>query len=166
MSNISREKAVAAARALLEPIVEAQQMELYDIELLTEYGRTVLRLYIEKEGGVTLDDCEQVNYAVEPALDADDPIPGAYVLEVSSPGIERKLVKDAHYHNNIGKLVEVKLHKPLSAEEKQKKFRGILLGLEEDAVVVSNEKNEERKLPRENLAVCRIVYEEEISKHG
>lgn len=165
MPDNSKESILSAARALLEPAVEAQGMELYDIELLTEYGRTVLRLYIEKEGGVTLDDCERVNYAVEPVLDADDPIPGAYVLEVSSPGIERKLVKDAHYHDNVGKPVEVRLLKPFE-DSKRKKFRGVLVGLESEFVIISNEENGELKLPREHLAFCRIVYVEEKITHG
>lgn len=161
----NKEEIVKAARTLLTPVVEAQQLELYDVEFLQEYGRKILRLYIEKEGGVTLDDCERVNYAVEPVLDANDPVPGAYVLEVSSPGIERKLVKDAHYAKNIGAEVEVKLSKPY---ERQKKFLGTLFSLEEDAVVITNEKGEKLQLPRENLLHCRLVYSsahEEIN-HG
>ena len=155
----SKEDILTAARALLEPVVTAQQVELYDLEFLTEHGRKILRLYIEKEGGITLDDCERITHAVEPALDANDPIPGAYVLEVSSPGIERKLVKDIHYMNNIGKQVEVRLTKPVADQENRKKFRGVLTGLEKDTVVISAEPaGEELKLPREHLAYCRLVY--------
>jgi len=151
------EQILTAARALLKPIVEAQQVELYDLELLTEYGRRVLRLYIDKEGGITLDDCERITYAVEPVLDANDPIPDAYVLEVSSPGIERKLVKDSHYLANIGKLVDIKLIKPFN---KKKKFRGTLIGLDEEALVISTDLEEVQRLPREHLAQCRLVYME------
>ena len=166
MSTSYKEQVVIAARALLEPVVEAQQLELYDLEFLTEYGRKILRLYIEKEGGVTLDDCERVNYAVEPVLDANDPIQEAYVLEVSSPGIERKLIKDSHYFNNIGKPVELRLNKPFN---KQKKFQGILFALEDDSVIITREtedkETESLRLPRENLAYCRLVYKEERN-HG
>ena len=155
----SKEDILSAARVLLEPIVEAQQVELYDLEFLMEHGRKILRLYIEKEGGITLDDCERITHAVEPALDANDPIPDAYVLEVSSPGIERKLIKDSHYMKNIGKQVEVRLAKPVSDQENQKKFRGILTGLEQDAIIISIEPTgEELKLPRKNLVYCRLVY--------
>lgn len=158
-TKAQRESIISAAKALLEPIVEAQQVELYDLEFLTEYGRKVLRLYIEKEGGVSLDDCEQITHAVEPVLDAHDPIPEAYVLEVSSPGIERKLVKDSHYAQNMGKQVEVKLSKPVAEQNNQKKFRGTLTGLEEDAIVIlSDPSGESLKLPRQHLVYCRLVY--------
>jgi ribosome maturation factor RimP len=153
----ANEEILTAARALLEPVVEARQVELYDLELLIDYGRRVLRLYIEKEGGVSLDDCERITYAVEPVLDANDPVPGAYVLEVSSPGIERKLVKDSHYRDNMGKPVEIKLNKPFG---KRKKFQGMLIGLDEEAVVISTDLEEELRLPREHLAQCRLVYME------
>ena len=147
-----------AVKTQLEPVVDAQGMELYDIEFLVEHGRKVLRLYIEQEGGVSLNDCERVSRAVEASLDGHDPIPEAYVLEVSSPGIERKLVKDSHYQLNIGKDVAVKLKKPFG-ENNQKNFRGVLVGLEADAIVLNLE-SEELKLPRENLIHCRIIYKE------
>jgi len=150
---------ITAIYALLEPVVEAQQVEFYDLELLIEYGRQILRLYIDKDGGITLDDCERITYAVQPVLDAQDPIPTAYVLEVSSPGIERKLVKDSHYAANIGNEVEIKLNKPVN---KQKKFRGVLIGLEEEAILIDT--GEELQLPREHLAYCRLIYKER--NHG
>ncbi|MCL2398431.1 MAG: ribosome maturation factor RimP [Defluviitaleaceae bacterium] len=155
---------LATVQQLLEPIIEAQHVELYDLELLTEHGRKVLRLYIEKDGGITLDDCERITYAVEPVLDANDPIPGAYVLEVSSPGIERKLVKDIHYTKHIGQLVEVKLDKPIDVLNNQKKIQGTLVRLEENAVIISidalagDTTDTELKLPREHLIYCRLVY--------
>jgi len=154
-----KEQILTAARTLLEPVVEAQQVELYDLEFLTEYGRQILRLYIEKEGGVTLDDCERITHAALPVLDAHDPIPDAYVLEVSSPGIERKLVKDNHYTENMGKQVEVKLSKPVAEQNNQKKFRGTLTGLESDVVIILAEPTgEELRLPRQHLVHCRLVY--------
>lgn len=150
---------------MLEPIIKAEQMELYDIEYLHEYGRWVLRLYIDKENGVTLDDCERINNVVMQVLDINDPIPNPYVLEVSSPGIERKLIKDKHFIDNIGKPLEIRLKKPFSVEDdmyekhgKRKKFRGVLVGLENDAVVISNENADELRLPRELVAVCRLIY--------
>jgi len=155
----SKEHILSAAWALLEPIVEANQIELYDLEFLTEYGRKILRLYIEKEGGITLDDCERITHAVEPALDAHDPISEAYVLEVSSPGIERKLIKDSHYIQHMGKQVEIKLNKPVESQDNRKKFQGALMGLEEDAVIIQTEPTgEELRLPRKNLAHCRLIY--------
>ena len=144
---------LATVRIMLEPAIEARQIELYNIEFLTEHGRQILRLYIDKDDGVTLDDCEEITYIVQPILDANDPFPGSYVLEVSSPGIERKLIKDSHYMANIGKEVEVRLNKPLG---KQKKFRGVLLGLEKEAILIDT--GEKLRLPREHLAYCRLVF--------
>ena len=153
-----------AIRAALEPVVEAQGMELYDIEYLHEYGRWVLRLYIDKENGITLDDCELINNAVEPVLDALDPIQNPYVLEVSSPGIERKLVKDRHYLNNLGEYVEVKLKKPIKERGKQKKFRGTLINLEDDFLIISEGTNNDEaglRLPRGQIAYCRLIWTED-----
>ena len=145
---------LTALFALLEPIVVHQHVELYDLEFLTEYGRTILRLYIDKDGGITIDDCEKISGVVGRALDDHYPIPGSYVLEVSSPGIERKLIKDSHYMANVGKEVEVKLKKPIN---NQKKFRGVLLGLEDGAVIISGDKGERLRLPRQDLVYCRLI---------
>ena len=163
MTN-SRIPILDVVQNLLEPVLEALHLELYDVEILTEHGRKILRLYIDQEGGITLDDCERVTYAVEPVLDQADPIPGAYVLEVSSPGIERKLIKDIHYIKHIGRLVEAKLNKPINNHTNQKKFQGTLMGLEEDTVIISidalaeNATESELRLPREHLLYCRLVY--------
>jgi len=153
MHNVDLE----AIKSQLEPVVESHNIELYDIEFLTEHGRKILRLYIEQEGGVSLDECELISRAVEASLDAHDPIPNAYVLEVSSPGIERKLVKDSHYQLNIGKAVAVKLKKPFG-ENNQKNFRGVLVGLEDDVVVISLESEELLRLPKEHMIHCRLIY--------
>ena len=155
---MSKSPLIATVEALITPVVEGLGLELYDLDYLTEYGRKVLRLYIEKESGATLDDCEKVSYAVEPVLDANDPIPGAYVLEVSSPGIERKLVKDSHYARYSGQQVEVKLYRPLSDERKQKVFRGILRGLEDDTVIISDTPEENLHFNRKDMIYCRLVY--------
>jgi len=154
MLNIDLE----AIKKQLEPITDNQNVELYDLEFLVEHGRKILRLYIEQEQGISLDDCERVSKAVEVELDRNDPIPEAYILEVSSPGIERKLVKDAHYEKNIGKLVAIRLKKPIRiGEVNQKNFRGVLKGIipEEDVVLV-----DDLRLQRTNLVHCRLVYME------
>jgi len=154
---------VATVKALIEPTVEAQGVELYDLEYITEYGRKVLRLYIDKIGlnnsnspnnGIGLDDCERVSHAVEAVLDTNDPISEAYVLEVSSPGIERKLIKDSHYSRHIGELVEVKLYKPF---DNRKKFQGILTGLKDGCVEISQDSTE-LSFNRELIAYCRLIY--------
>jgi len=155
-----------AIKRQLEPVTDAQKVELYDLEFLVEHGRKILRLYIEQEEGISLNDCERVSRAVEMELDRNDPIPEAYVLEVSSPGIERKLVKTAHFEKNIGKPVAVRLKKPVFiGNTNQKNFRAVLKAIEEDMVVITisdKNKTEDLRLSRENLVHCRLVYIERL----
>jgi len=155
----SKDEIITKTKKLLTNIIEAEGLELYDVEYLTEHGQKILRLYIDKEGGVNLNDCEAINNLVIPSLDADDPIPEAYILEVSSPGIERKLVKPTHYTKNIGTKVEVRLHAPLNENIRQKKLQGTLLNYKEDVVTISYDKGEVLEIPTKNVKVCRLVYE-------
>ena len=155
----SKDEIITKTKKLLTNIIEAEGLELYDVEYLTEHGQKILRLYIDKEGGVNLNDCEAINNLVIPSLDADDPIPEAYILEVSSPGIERKLVKPTHYTKNIGTKVEVRLHAPLNENIRQKKLQGTLLNYKEDVVTISYDKGEVLEIPIKNVKVCRLVYE-------
>ena len=146
--------------ALAAPVAEALGYELYDVAYVTEYGQQVLRLFIDKANiGVSLDDCEKFSMAVEPVLDKHDPIADAYVLAVSSPGVDRKLVKDAHFLRHIGADVEIKTHKPyLFQNVGQKKFRGVLRDLA-DGEVVLDYQGVVLRLKREDIIHCRLVYQ-------
>ena len=128
----------------------------------------VEQIYIDKASGVGLNDCENASRAAELVLDTADPIQGAYVLEVSSPGIERKLVKDAHYAKHIGETVEVKLNKSNIQKGGQKKFTGRLAGITEAAkgtdngvryIVLMQPDGSEVRINRGDVAVCRLVYD-------
>lgn len=125
------------ATRLLEPIVKTYGVEIYDVEYVNEAGEWYLRAYIDKEGGVTINDCEAVSRAMSDALDVDDFIEDAYYLEVSSPGLGRALKKDSHFLKSIGEEVELKTYKPI---DKQKEFTGILKAF--DAETVTLEINE------------------------
>ena len=130
---------------LLKQPIEVLGFELCDVEFIKEYGDWVLTLYINKEGGVNIDDCEQVSRAVDPLLDAADPIEQAYMLSVSSLGLDRPLKKDADYARNIGKRIELKLFAP---KDGKKEFTGELVSFDENSVVVrigSGELTLERK---------------------
>ena len=118
---------------LLKQPIEVLGFELCDVEFIKEYGDWVLTLYIDKEGGVNIDDCERVSRAVDPLLDAADPIEQAYMLSVSSRGIDRPLKKDADYARNIGKRIELKLFAP---KDGKKEFTGELVSFDESSVVV------------------------------
>jgi len=123
--------------ALITPIIRDQGLELVDVEYVKEGAHWYLRIYIDKEGGVDIDDCTNVSHAVSEILDRDNPIAQAYMLEVSSPGLERPLKKDEDFLRFAGKLVRVLTKEPY---EGYQEFTGYLVGLIEDAIVLEYEK--------------------------
>ena len=118
---------------LLAPTVESLGFELWGLELLSPNRHATLRLYIEGEAGVSVDDCAKVSRHVSSVMDVEDPINGEYTLEVSSPGIDRLLFKPEQYALYVGEPIEVKLRLPFDG---RRKFRGWLMGLENDDVIV------------------------------
>ena len=114
-----REIYEAKVEALVLPIVEANNFELVDVEYVKEAGTWYLRIYIDKEGGIFINDCELVSRALSEIMDQDDPIEDAYILEVSSPGLGRPIKKDKDFQRNLGDEVEVRTYKPIN---KQKEF--------------------------------------------
>ena len=135
---------------LKQPVAELG-FELCDVEFIKEYGDWVLTLYIDKEGGVNIDDCERVSRAVDPLLDTADPIEQAYMLSVSSLGLDRPLKKDADFARNIGKRIEIKLFAPKNGK---KEFTGELVSFDESNIVVKLE-NDELTIERKALALAR-----------
>lgn len=105
-----REEYEARAEKMLEPLMEENGFELVDVEYVKEAGQWYLRAYVDKEGGITLDDCELVNRAWSDMMDQDDFISEAYVLEVSSPGLGRQLKKDKDFKRSIGEEVDVRFY--------------------------------------------------------
>ena len=126
---------------LLGPITQANGVEIYDVEYVKEGADYYLRAYIDKPEGVNIQDCENVSRALSDALDEADFIPDAYILEVSSPGLGRKLTKDRHLEKSIGKEVELKLFKPLEGTKK-KEYSGILTGYDEKNISLSIDETE------------------------
>lgn len=124
---------------LLRPTVEALGFELWGLEFLSQGRHSLLRLYIEGEDGVQVDDCARVSDQVSALLDVEEPISGEYVLEVSSPGIDRRLFTLAQCSAYAGETVEVKLHRPF---EGRRKFRGLLKGIEGEDLVVQIDDHE------------------------
>ena len=140
--------------ALIEPIVESFDCELWGLEYLAQGKRSMLRIYIEKQpDGVMVDDCEKVSRQVSSVLDVEDPIAGEYSLEVSSPGLDRPLYKLDHFSRFTGEKVAVKLR---IAFEGRKKFSGLLKGVEGDEVVLEVD-NEEYLLPFELIDKANVV---------
>lgn len=122
---------------IAEPIARDLGLCIWDIEFVKEGADHYLRIYIDKEGGVGIDDCVNMSHAIDAPLDDADPIDVSYTLEVSSPGAERSLKTDAHFLAYIGEKVMVKLIRPVDGE---REFRGILKGYDKGQVVFeSNE---------------------------
>lgn len=147
---------------LLEPLVESLGYELVLLEFNAHKGSALVRLFIDAPGGITLGDCEKVSREVEGTLDVADPIPQNYRLEVSSPGLDRPLVKPEHFERFAGKVVRVQLTAPQGG---RRKFQGVLRGLREDGVVVETADAGTVELALGNIERARLVpdYEQELS---
>ena len=145
----------ARAEALLAPIAEKCGVSIYDVEYVKEAGEWYLRAYIDKEGGLNINDCVDVNHALSDALDEDDFIEEAYTLEVSSPGLGRQLKKDRHFENSLGQDVELKLFKP---RDGVKEFAGNLKSYTDTTVTVTiNGKDEE--FIRKEISVIKLALD-------
>jgi len=134
-----KEEILEKVRTIAAPLAAAEGLELVDVELAGAGGHPTLRLYIDKAGGVSLDDCTQVSRALSAALDVEDPIEGSYELEVSSPGLDRPLRTREHFERFAGEQVRVKTFGPLEDAGSRKTFVGRLQGMEGDSVIVEAE---------------------------
>ena len=150
-----REEYETKTEQLLAPIAEKCQVSVYDVEYVKEGSDYYLRAYIDKPEGVNIQDCENVSRALSDALDAEDFIPDAYILEVSSPGLGRALKKDKHLQASIGQEVEIKLFKPI---DKCKEFSGILESFD-GAVIVIREGEASRTFQRSDVALIRLAVD-------
>lgn len=142
------------AEKLIQPIVDEHSFELVDVEFVKEGNDYYLRAYIDKEGGINIDDCELVSKAFEEKLDKEDFIKEPYILEVSSPGLTRPLKKDKDFQRSIGKDIEVKTFKPI---EKRKDFEGELISFNNDTVTIK-EDNKEITFERKNICLIRLAF--------
>ena len=153
MLTVSKIKAIAEELAL--PLAEKLGVELYDVDYKKEGSDWRLTYYIDKPGGVSLVDCEEFSRQISEVLDQADPIEQNYILTVSSPGIERKLTKPAHFQAVLGKKIEVKLFTP---KEGKRQFVGILKAFEENKVVLDCHGTEVTIMLNE-ISAAKLVYE-------
>ncbi len=140
---------------LLAPVAEANGVSVYDVEYVKEGGDYYLRAYIDKPGGVNIQDCENVSRALSDSLDREDFIPDAYILEVSSPGLGRALKKDRHLRASIGEEVEIKLFKPV---DRCREFAGILDSFDNDVLVLKTAEGT-RTFERADIALVRLALD-------
>jgi len=138
---------------LLEPAIERLGYELTDLEVRLGGQGGLLRLTIDKPDGIDLDDCEKVSHAMSALLDVEDPVPGNYRLEVSSPGLDRKLTKVEHFQRFEGETLKVTMRLPI---EGRRRFRGRLLSSNEENIVVEVD-GESHSLPLTMIDTARLV---------
>ncbi len=150
-----REDYEAKTEELLRPIAEANGVSIYDVEYVKEGSDYYLRTFIDKPGGVFIQDCENVSRALSDALDEHDFIPDAYILEVSSPGLGRTLKKDKHLQASLGEEVELKLFKPMDGS---KEYAGILKEFDADSITIEIEETCKR-FERKDIALVRLAFD-------
>ncbi len=142
-------------REMLEPSIERLGYELSDLEVKLGGRSGVLRLFIDHPDGIGLDDCEKVSRAVSALLDVEDPLPGQYNLEVSSPGLDRKLTKVEHFQRFTGETVKVRTRFPIAG---RRRFRGTLVASDDEQIVVEVD-GEAHSLPLAKIETARLVPE-------
>lgn len=141
--------------ALVQPILDEHQYELWDVEYVKEGSNYYLRVYVDKEGGITIDDCVTISRALEAKLDEEDFIEEAYILEVSSPGLGRPLRRERDFEKSLGAEVEVKLYKAWNGE---KEFTGILKSYTKDTVLLVLDE-EEHEFQKNEIALIRLAID-------
>lgn len=138
---------------MITPVVESLNCGLWGIDLQTQGRNSTLRIYIDRENGVSVEDCESVSRRVSALMDVEEPLPGNYTLEVSSPGMDRILFRMEQYAESIGETVDVRLIRPF---EGRRRLTGVLAGIEDDEIVLRVEEDE-YLLPLEWIQRARIV---------
>ena len=153
-----REEYEAKTEALLQPMVDERGFELVDVEYVKEGSNSYLRAFIDKPGGISIDDIEPISRELSEKLDQEDFISDAYILEVSSPGLGRPLKKDKDFVRSIGEEIEIHLYRAIN---KQKEFVGILkeFNKEENTFTVELEDGEETVFNRADVALVRLTFD-------
>lgn len=141
---------------ILLPITEEYGFELVDVEYVKEGSTWYLRAYIDKPGGIDINDCEKVSRRLSDLLDEKDYIEDAYILEVSSPGLGRPLKKEKNFKRSMGEEVEIRTYRMI---DKQKEFTGVLTGYDADTVTIAMEDETEKTFDRSDIALIRLAFD-------
>lgn len=151
-----REEYEQKTEEILQPIVDRYGFELVDVEYVKEGANYYLRAYIDKDGGIFVNDCEMVHRELSDILDEKDFVEGSYILEVSSPGLGRPLKKDKDFKRSIGKEVEIKTYKRI---DNKKEFCGVLTAYDENTVTIHAKGEEQLKLDRADIAIIHLAFD-------
>jgi len=161
-----KEEYEARAEKLLEPLMEENHFELVDVEYVKEAGNWYLRAYVDKEGGITLDDCELVNRRWSDMMDEEDFIPDAYILEVSSPGLGRQLKKDKDFNRSIGEDVDVKFYQsrkvPAGRNGKEvsvKEITGTLKAFTRETITLDTDFAKDYEIQRSDISTVKLTID-------
>lgn len=141
---------------LVMPLITQNEFELVDVEYVKEGSNWYLRVYIDKPGGIELDDCELISRALSDLLDREDYIDEAYILEVSSPGLGRPLKKDKDFERSLGEEVEIKLYR---MKDGTKDYKGFLKSYNKDEIVIVDEEEKEIIFERSEIALIRLAFD-------
>ena len=142
--------------SFIQPIVDKYHFELVDVEYVKEGSDWYLRAYIDKEGGITVNDCEMVAREMNEILDREDYVEDSYIFEVSSPGLGRPLKKEKDFKRSLGEAVDIKLYRAI---ERQKDFSGILTAYDADTVTIRYEDGSESTFNRKDIALIRLAFD-------
>ncbi len=140
-------------KELAEPVVDELGLELVDVVYATESGRRILRVIIDGPGGVTIDDCTMVSRELGTLLDVEDVVPESYSLEVSSPGLDRPLVREKDFRNAVGKKIRLRTKEPLDG---RRNFRAVLVGVGDDSVTLEDSEGRLWKIELSNIDKARL----------
>ncbi len=155
MSKPKKSRTVDVCKALALPVLEELGLELWDLRFEKEGSGWYLRYFIDKEGGVTIQDCEAFSRAVDKLLDEADPIEQSYVLEVSSPGIERRLTRPEHFERYVGSRVHLRLIRPIPPQN-MRDLSGILLARNDAGVVLRTDDGVEHLIADKDIAFAKL----------
>jgi ribosome maturation factor RimP len=151
-----KEEYETRTEALLKPILDEKGYEMVDVEYVKEGSNWYLRAYIDKPGGITINDLESVSRILSDKLDEEDFINDAYILEVSSPGLGRPLKKDRDFDRNIGEEVEVHLYRSIDGN---KQYVGLLKSYDKDTITIEDEDSSEIKIDRVNVSLVKLTID-------
>ena len=151
-----KEQYTKRVEAFLNTFLEKEGYELVKTEFVEEDHNWYLRAYIDKPGGIAVNDCEVISRAFSDVLDREDYIQESYIFEVSSPGLGRPLKKERDFARSLGEEVEIRTYRMVN---KQKEFRGILKAYDKDTVTIEEEEGQDQIFERENIALIRLAFD-------
>ena len=153
---MKKQEIIAHVEALLEPLAREFGYEIVDVEYVKEGANWYLKVFADKEGGFSIDDCVELSHALDEQLEKTDPIETPYILEVSSPGLGRPLKKERDYVRSMGKELEIRTYRSI---DRKKEFYGILKAYDDSSVTIESEDGTEQLFQKADIALIRLAFD-------